>query len=273
MKLDPQDRVIPEFTPDRRSYFVPAALAIAIVACVIGLAVFPQARDYAVGLVFAAGEALGVKLPGDTYGAVYQRLGIAPLPARLLASSRIASGLERLAREPCDKTAIFAFGEGLLAANEGRKAADAYAAFAASCPNGDGEQYRAAEILFLIGDTEKVIAITTALVDRNPAVVPYRYLRGKAFAGAKRYAEAVEDYKSTIELQKDPRNIGDWVFVEMANIYAAMNRPCDAVTTILAWVAIDPSTRDTMNARKMVEAYSAKGCTPQDRPPVDVKKL
>ena len=153
------------------------------------------------------------------------------------------------------------------------RSADAYAAFAASCPNGDGEQYRAAEILFLIGDTEKVIAITSALVDRNPAVVPYRYLRGKAFAGAKRYAEAVEDYKSTIELQKDPRNIGDWVFVEMANIYAAMNRPCDAVTTILAWVAIDPSTRDTMNARKMVEAYSAKGCTPQDRPPVDVKKL
>jgi tetratricopeptide (TPR) repeat protein len=273
MKLDPQDRAVPAYTPDRRSYFVPAALAIVFVACATSLAVFPKARETAKAMVFGGSEALGIKLPGSNYGPVYQRLGIEPLPARMLASSRIASGLEKLAHEPCDKTAIFAFSEGLLAASEGRTAANAYAAFAASCPNGEGEQYRAAEILLLIGDTEKAIAITSALIDRSPAVVPYRYLRGKALAGAKRYAEAVEDYKSTIELQKEPRNIGDWVFVEMANIYAAMNRPCDAVTTILAWVAIDPSTRDTLNARKMVEAYSAKGCTPQERPPVDVKKL
>ena len=102
--------------------------------------------------------------------------------------------------------------------------------------------------------------------------MPYHCLRGKALASARRYAEAVEDYKSTIELYKNPSDIGEWVFVEMANIYAAMNRPCDAATTILAWVAIDPSQRDTMNARKMVEAYSAKGCAP-DRPAADVKKL
>src|SRR5262249_36760036 len=142
----------------------------------------------------------------------------------------------------------------------------------AGCPNGDGEQYRAAEILFLLGDLDKVIATADALVARNPAIGPYRYLRGKALANAKRYAEAVEDYKSTIELQKNPRDIGEWVFVEMANIYAAMDRPCDAATTILAWVTIDPSARDTMKARKMVEAYSAKGCV-RDRPPADVKKL
>jgi tetratricopeptide (TPR) repeat protein len=180
--------------------------------------------------------------------------------------------LTRLAREPCDKTAIFAFGEALLGANEHRRAADAYAAFAATCPNGEGEQYRAAEILFLLGDTDKVIAISDALVARNPAIGAYRYLRGRALANAKRYAEAVEDYKSTIELQKTPRDIGEWVFVEMANIYAAMGRPCDAARTILAWVAIEPSVRDTLTARKKVEAYSAQGCA-RDRPPTDVKKL
>lgn len=271
MKLDPQDRVVPALKSDRRPLW-PAALAI-VAACAIGTAVIPQARDYAKGLVFAAGEALGVNLLGGSYGVAYQRLGIAPLPARLLASSRISSGVERLAREPCDKTAIFAFGEALLAAHEERRAADAYAGFGASCPNGDGEKFRAAQILFGIGDSDKVIAITSALVDGNPAVVPYRYLRGKALANAKRYPEAVEDYKSSIELQKNPREIGEWVFVEMANIYAAMNRPCDAATSIMAWVAIDPPTRDTMNARKMVDTYSAKGCAPQDRPPVDVKKL
>ena len=273
MKLDPQDRVVPAFTSDRRPFW-PAALAIIVAVVVTStatLAVFPQARDAAKGLVFAAGEALGVR-PPDGYAAVYQRFAMAPLPARLLGNSQISSGLTRLAGEPCGKTAIFAFGEALLAAHEERRAADAYAGFAAACPNGEGEQFRAAQILFGLGDSEKVVAITNALVAQNPAAAPYHYLRGRALTNAKRYVEAVEDYKSTIELQKNPRDIGEWVFVEMANIYAAMNRPCDAATSILAWVAIDPPTRDTMNARKMVETYSAKGCA-QDQPPADVKKL
>jgi hypothetical protein len=58
----------------------------------------------------------------------------------------------------------------------------------------------------------------------------------------------------------------------LANIYAAMGRPCDAAVTILAWAAIDPSVRNTLKTRKMVEAYSAKGCA-QNPPPTDIKKL
>jgi tetratricopeptide (TPR) repeat protein len=270
MKLDDQDRLVPALTSDSHPFRF-AALAI-VVACVTALAVFPDARDFAKGLVFAAGEAVGIKPPGDEYSAVYKRLGMAPLPTRLLASSQISSGLARLAREPCDKTAIFAFGEALRAVHEERKAADAYFAFAAGCPNSDGEQNRAAQILFQLGDSEKVIAITDALIAKNPTVASLRYLRGKALANAKRYAEAVEDYKSTIELQKNPRDVGEWVFVEMANIFAAMGRPCDAATTILAWVAIDPSVRNTLNTRKMVEAYSAKGCA-QNPAPTDLKNL
>jgi aspartyl protease family protein len=271
MKLDAQDRLVPELKSGSRIFWF-AVLAIAVAGGVAVFGAFPPARDWAKGLAFHVGEALGVGPADDGYSAVYQRLGIAPLPARLLGSSQVSSGLARLAREPCDKTAIFAFGEGLLAAHEDRKAADAYMAFAAACPNGEGEQYRAAQVLFGLGDNEKVIAISDALIARNPAVAPYRYLRGKARANAKRYSKAVEDYKSTIELQKNPRDVGEWVFVEMANIFAAMGRPCDAATTILAWVAIDPSVRDTPKARKVVEAYTAQGCV-RDRPPADLKNL
>jgi len=269
MELAPQDRLVPEAKPEGRSAWF-AALAIATIGVAGVLALIPQARERAREVFFAAREGLGLG-PPDTYSAVYQRLHVAPLPARLRGSAQIASGLERLAREPCDKTAIFSLGEGLLAAREGRTAADAYLAFAAGCPNGDGEQYRAAEIFILLGDSPKAITIAEDLVTRNPAVGAYRYLRGKALADAKRYAEAVEDYKKTIELQKDPRRLGDWVFVEMANIYAAMGRPCDAATTILSWVAIDPSARDTPDARKKAEAYAAQGCG-QNRPP-DTRQL
>jgi tetratricopeptide (TPR) repeat protein len=238
-------------------------LSAAIVVTVLGVAVFtfvPELRDYAKGLLFATGDAVGIRPPERQYAAAYDRLGLPPLPAELLASAKISSSLARLAGEPCDKTAIFAFGEAVLAEHEGRRAADAYSAFAAACPNSEGEQNLAAEILFQLGDSAKVIAITDALIGKNPTIASYRYLRGRALANVKRYAEAVEDYKSTVELQKNPRDVGEWVFVEMANIYAAMGRPCDAATTILAWVAIDSSVRNTIKTRKMVEEYAAKGC-------------
>ena len=107
------------------------------------------------------------------------------------------------------------------------------------------------------------------MIAKNPAVANYRYLRGKALANVKRYAEAVDDYKSTIQLNKNPRDVGEWVFVEMANIYAAS---CDAAMTILTWAAIDASVRNTLHTRKMVEEYSAKGCE-QHPVATDVKKL
>jgi aspartyl protease family protein len=270
MELAPQDRPVPVVASEGRSIWF-AALAIATLCVAAGFALIPQARDSVRGVIFAARDAFGFG-PPDAYGSVYQRLHMAPLSARLRSSAQISSGLEQLAREPCDKRAIFALGEGLLATHEMRPAVDAYAGFAAACPNGDGEQYRAGEILLQLGDNQKAITIADGLVTRNPAVGAYRYLRGKALAGAKRYAEAVEDYKSVIELQKEPRKLGDWVFIEMANVYAAMGRPCDAATAILAWVAIDPSTRDTPDVRKKAAAYAPQGCA-QDRPPADVKGI
>jgi tetratricopeptide (TPR) repeat protein len=199
-------------------------------------------------------------------------MGMPPLSAKLVASSKISSSLARLAREPCDKTAIFTCGEALLAAHEGRKAADVYFAFAVICPNTESEQSRAAQILFQLGDSEQVIAIADGLIAKNPTAASYRHLRGKALATVKRYAEAVDDYKSAIQLYKNLRDVSERVFVEMADIYAATGRPCDAAMTILTWAAIDSSARNTVKTRKMVEEYSAKGCA-QNPAPTDIKKL
>jgi aspartyl protease family protein len=242
-----------------RPYLI-AALMLAL-ACGGITALIPEVRDDAKRLAFTMGDAVGIKLPGDDYSPEHQRIGIPRMSPRLLASSKISSSLEQFAREPCDKKAVFAFGEALLAEDEGRKAANTYLAFAANCPNGDGERFRAAQILFDIGDSGKVIAVTTELIAGNPGIVNYRYMRGRALASVKRYAEAVDDYKSTIDLQINPRNTGEWVFVELANTYAAMGRHCDAAATIEGWAAIDPSARDTPQMRKKVEEYSARGCT------------
>ena len=98
MKLDVEDRPARALRSEGR-WFLSAAVAIAM-ACAVGFAAVPELRDYAKGLAFTAADKVGIQLPEDAYSAAYKRLGLTPLPAKLLASSKISSSLERLAREP-----------------------------------------------------------------------------------------------------------------------------------------------------------------------------
>jgi hypothetical protein len=56
--------------------------------------------------------------------------------------------------------------------------------------------------------------IMTDVISANTANGQYRYLRGLALVGAKRYDEALTDYANAIELFDNQRDIGEWVFVE-----------------------------------------------------------
>lgn len=270
MKLEREDRIAPPAKSDN-GLFLSAALALAL-AGVVALVALPELRETARRAGFSAAALIGVKPPPDAFAPAYRRLGLEPLPVPLAVSPKISSSLEKLSHEPCDKEAIFALGEALSAAHEKRLAADAYSGFAATCPNGEGEKYRAALLLQQLGDGDRTIALASALIEHDPSVANYRYLRGKALAGGKRYAEALADYRSTIQLQKNPRDVGEWVFTEMAGIYAVLGKPCEAALTILAYVAIDPASRNTPKAHKLVMEYSARGCDQNAAPP-DLKSL
>ncbi len=270
MKLDREDRIAPPVASE--THFFKIASLIALIVLGLAFLASPELRDHAWRTAYSAASLFGVKPPDDEFADLYKRLGIAPLSAGLAASGKISSGLAKLAKEPCDKKAIYALGEALAAAGEEQIAADAYLGFAAACPNGEGEQNRAGQLLLHLGDNERAIAIADALILKSPSVANYRYLRGKALAGAKRYQEALADYASTIELQNNRRDVKEWVFMEMANIYSAIGKPCDAALTILAWVALDPKTRNTPKARKMVQEFIAQGCQ-QGAPANDLKKL
>jgi aspartyl protease family protein len=193
-----------------------------------------------------------VKAPESEFAAVYNRLGIAPLPANLERQADIHQGLAVLRQEACDKRAVFKLGEALRNSGSARIAATAYLGFAATCPNGEGDKHQAAQILYQLADYDQVIRITTELIAANPAYVEHRYLRGAALVGEKRYDDALTDYANTIELSSNQRDIGEWVFTEMAAAYASLTRYCMAMTPIQTWVAIDPVNRDTPRARKLI---------------------
>jgi len=269
MKLDREDRIA-RAAPSENRLFITMIL-IAIVTVGLAFLVSGDLRDLARRAPYFGADLLGAKIQNDEFASVYKRLVIAPLPAGLAASSKISLNLAKLAKEPCDKRAIFALGEALVMDREERMAAKAYLGFAAACPNSEGEEYRAAQILLLLGDNEGVIDVANTLIPKNPGIANYRYLRGKALAAAKRYQEAIADYLSTIELQNNPRDVNERVFMELANIYSATGKPCEAATIILGWVALSPTTRNTPKARKMIEDYTAQGC--RRGAPSDLKKL
>ena len=260
MQLDSQQRTSPAPRPESRVFAI--ATVIAVLVAGLALVAIPELRDPATRLGRSAASLVGVAAPVGDFTEVYTRLGIAPLPASVAASDRIAANLAILAREPCDGKAIAALGEALVKQRAERSAAEALLGFAQACPNGDGARFRAAQILYTLGDNAKVVTILDPLIAKTPGVVNYHYLRGQALAAAERYREALADYASTIELQKNPASLYEKVFREMANIFLATGEPCKAAETILAWIAIAPATRNTPAARKTVDEYAAQGCRP-----------
>jgi len=258
MQLDSQQRTSPTPRPESRVFAI--ATVIAVLVAGLALVAIPELRDPATRLGRSAASLVGVAAPIGDFTEVYTRLGIAPLPASLAASDKIAANLAILAREPCDGKAIAALGEALVKQRAERSAAEALLGFAQACPNGDGARYRAAQILRTLGDNAKVVTILDELIAKTPGIANYHYLRGQALASAERYREALADYASTIELQKDRAKVNERVFQEMANIFLATGEPCKAAETILAWIVIAPATRATPAARKVVDEYAAHGC-------------
>ena len=98
-------------------------------------------------------------------------MGIAPLPASVAASDKIAANLAILAREPCDGKAIAALGEALVKQRAERSAAEARLEFAKACAKGDGTRFAPRQILNEFGDNAKVVTILDALIAKSPGVV------------------------------------------------------------------------------------------------------
>jgi clan AA aspartic protease (TIGR02281 family) len=247
------------------------ATAAVLVAFAVGLILggkerLEDTRAYAVDRLRDLMQVVGLDMPADQapsadseFAGLYKRLGIAPLSTRLEHQADINRGLTRLSQEACDKEAIFSLAEALRKAGNGRIAANAYLGFASSCANGEGDKYAAANILYQLADYDQVITIMTEMIAARPERADYRYLRGAAFLGAKRYNEALTDYANTIELSDNQGKIGEWVFFELSGAYASLKQYCSAITPIQTWVALDPSKRDTPRTRKLILDCSKQG--------------
>lgn len=190
---------------------------------------------------------------------VYERWKMSPLSDDLASDATIATAFKDLIASPCDKTAIFSLASELSRVGERRPAADALLGFARSCPNSEGEQYQAADILFGLGDYVGSIAVSDKLVELRPDNAQYYYMRGQALNYLGRYEDSTRDISSAIGLYPSVKDVNSEAFWLLASGYAALHRYCEAVTAIETYVYADVEKRDLATTRRRIDDYSSKG--------------
>jgi len=257
MQLDKHDRI---GGPPPRQRAGGSIIGLAILAILICGGLYYH-RDLGGLLNFGRQSVAGALGSGgnDDFSAVYQHLGLAPLDASIAYQDKVQSALLKLRDEPCDRTGIYNLSVELENAGKVRASAEALEGFAKVCKNTDGELYRAADLLFGLGDYDKVVALGDELVKTSPYNAQIQYLRGQASNAKEQWADALPFYINAIELLGSPKDMNSTVFFQLANIYDHLGRSCDAITAIETWVLGDPAERDTAQTTKMVGDFSARG--------------
>lgn len=199
--------------------------------------------------------------PRHDFSSLYAALGISPLPVDLVTRP-VFDDLIRLEGEPCDINAISALGKSLAAAHDERRAAGALLGFARRCNGNPRAEREAAAKLSMVGDHAAARDIYADLVARFPGNDLDWYQKGKAEAALRLNADALESYATTIQLVRNQGRLGPWVFEEMAALYAAEGRICEAMTPLDTYLSLGGANRKNNRTRQLLASYAKRGaCT------------
>ena len=204
--------------------------------------------------------ALGTVWPSAAHDfrKVYASLAIDDIPARDFDTT-INDGLLKLEDQPCNRHAMVEVGKALVKKKQIALAAQAYLGFTQSCHQNEYTEREAGRLVFSIGDYQNARALFSDLVDRFPQYDNDWYYKGQREAALGQRSAALESYASTIALTNNQAALREAVFTEMAALYAAEDRFCEAMAPIEAYVAIAPQQRDTPRTRQLIDGYSRRG--------------
>jgi aspartyl protease family protein len=197
--------------------------------------------------------------PDEVFEGVYKRLGVA-LPVRAARDPVVWLRLEELKREPCDQSSINDLAVALEKTGYRREAAQGLYNFVKACGAPVTALHRSVDIFLKLSDHAMAVEVADEFIRRAPDNTNAHYLRGVGLQAVGDHQRALTDYANAIELYgQDKKTISGTVFTRMANSYAALGRFCEAASPILTWVALDPVSRDTSRAQKMIADYEQKG--------------
>jgi predicted aspartyl protease len=194
------------------------------------------------------------------FSSVYAQLGISALPPTVELETEISKRLEQLSREPCYKDGMIGFADALMASGYPREADISLLNFAKRCGGtSDAILVRRHQALLKASDFGTALNIANDLVATDPARATYRYMRAQAYEQLNDFERALSDYIVGVQLLGTPSRVAGFHFYDIARMYAALGRFCDAITPVETFVAFSPAARRTRQSVSMMLEYSKKG--------------
>jgi clan AA aspartic protease (TIGR02281 family) len=194
------------------------------------------------------------------FSSVYAQLGISPLPPNVELETEISKRLEQLSHEPCYKDGVIGFADALITSGYPREADTSLLSFAKRCGGvSDPILVRRHQALMKASDFGNALNIANDLVASDPVKATYRYIRGQTYEQLKDFDRALNDYIVSVQLLGTPSRVAGFHFYDVARMYAALGRFCDAITAVETFVAFGPAARRTQQSVSMILEYSKKG--------------
>jgi len=190
---------------------------------------------------------------------LYQRYGMAPLDADVVALPDVGAALATLQKEPCDQLAVHKAAAVLERAHALRAAAEIMKGHGYSCADASNELHRAGELFFYLGDYDSAVRVSSDVIRRHPDVQGIYFLRAKAEQGRRQYAAALEDYVTLIRLLPNLKAVRADVFTRMSEAYESLDRPCEAIVPLQTYVALDPAQRTIVPLERRIAELATKG--------------
>jgi len=227
---------------EEKSYFVPAALSIAVfIAAGVGAYYFYSQSS------------------GNQYQSVLEQLDASSLPPSFERVSGAKFRLDQLKREPCDREAILPLAELMTEAGYPRESVRSLAKFGERCGTSIELLDPAYDSLVRLGDFKGAVDVADEMIKINPAVPHYRFWRGQAYEGQKNYKAALSDYVSALQFHRDLSRVSLDTFFSVSRMYAAIGRPCEAITPLEMYVSYNASRRQTDQITKLISDWATQG--------------
>ncbi len=223
LEIDPEDkRRVLEPSPDSFPLSI-QLLIITLLVCFTAASAYYLHPEWFTKRYWQSRELLSREgAPDEEFAAVYAKYGVPALSSATASSSEIRPYLATLSKDPCNKHAVFQLTVNLERSIWLRDVAAVLQGYAKSCPDSGGEQYRAAELLYLSGDFKTSIEVATQVLALQPDASNALYLRGRALQGERRLEDALQDYMTAIRLLPEGKLATPEVFMRMSESFTKL---------------------------------------------------
>jgi aspartyl protease family protein len=194
------------------------------------------------------------------YTRFYEHMGLAALPRDAENKPKIKASLDKLAREPCFKDAALELSDELAETGYPRESANLMVNFGEKC--GASSDYSVLEHVYLgyidVSDYAAALKAAEQLVSNYPENASARLTRAHTYELLGRFEQALSDYISAVELS-ERSSLAAKHYYNIARMYAALGRYCDAIGPLQTYLAIDPLRNRTNQLTQIISGYVLKG--------------